>query len=112
LCIKKKDKKIVHLTKKSYIWLLFNQLNTMNNLVRNYKIILKELTKTCSHIERFSQVRQPKLSNLELSALNITAEYMSYNSENHLFRIIRGTEFDGKISRVLFQNRLTGSNDN
>ena len=54
----------------------------MNNLEQNYKIILDKLTENCSHIESFSQVRQPKLSNLEVVALNITAEYMSYNCAN------------------------------
>ena len=77
----------------------------MNNLVQSYKIILKELTKTCSHIESFSQVRQPKLSNLELSALNLAAEYLSYNSESHLFRMIKNTELEGKISRTVYNRR-------
>ena len=60
----------------SYIKLVINVLNIMNNLVQSYKIILDKLTETCSHIVSFSQVRQPKLSNLEIVALNITAEYM------------------------------------
>ena len=51
--------------------------------------------KYCSHIESFSQVRQPKLSNLAIVAINITAEYMSYNSELQLFRAIKGTELEG-----------------
>ena len=64
----------------------FKQLNTMNNLIQNYEIILNELTKTCSHIESFSQVRQPKLSNIELVALNLTAGYMLHNTKLQLFR--------------------------
>ena len=51
----------------------------MNNFVQNYEIILEELKKTCSHVESFPQKRRPKLSNLELTALVITAEYMLYN---------------------------------
>jgi hypothetical protein len=77
----------------------------MNNLTQNYEIILKELTKTCSHIESFSQVRQPKLSNLELAALNLTAEYMCYNSELQLFRAIKGTCLETKIERSIFNKR-------
>jgi len=77
----------------------------MNNLVQNYKIILDKLTETCSHIESFSQVRQPKLSNLEIVALNITAEYMSYNSELQLFRVIKGTELEDKIERSVYNKR-------
>ena len=53
----------------------------MNNLVQSYEIILDKLTENCSHIKNFLQVRQPKLSNLEVAALNITAKYMMYNSE-------------------------------
>ena len=53
----------------------------MNNLIQNYEIILNELTTKCSHIESFSHVRQPKLSNLEIIVLNLTAEYMLYNTE-------------------------------
>lgn len=62
----------------------------MNNLIQNYKIILKkpnevvrrsQLTKNCNHIKTNKQIRLPKMSDLELVALNITAEYMSINSE-------------------------------
>jgi hypothetical protein len=59
----------------------------------------------CSHIKSFSQVRQPKLSNIELVALNLTAEYMSYNSELQLFRVIKGTEFENKIERSVYNKR-------
>jgi len=77
----------------------------MNNLVQNYKIILDKLIENCSHIKSFSQIRQPKLSNLELSALNITAEYMSYNSEIQLFEAIKGTELENKIERSVYNKR-------
>ena len=59
----------------------------------------------CSHIKSFSQVRQPKLSNLELVALNLTAEYMSYNSELQLFQAIKGTEIETKIERSVYNKR-------
>ena len=77
----------------------------MNNLVQNYKIILKELTKNCSNIESFTQIRQPKLSNIELVALILTSEYMSYNSELQLFRAISGTELGTKIERSVYNKR-------
>lgn len=41
------------------------QLNTMNNLVVNYEIILNNFKNSCGDIESFSQVRQPRLSNIE-----------------------------------------------
>jgi hypothetical protein len=77
----------------------------MNNLIQNYKIILKELTNTCKHITTNKQVRIPKMSDLELVALNITAEYMSINSELQLFRCISGTDLDGKIERSVYNKR-------
>jgi hypothetical protein len=72
----------------------------MNNLIQNYKIILKELTNTCKHITTNKQIRLPKMSDLELVALNITAEYMSINSELQLFRCISETDLDGKLKEV------------
>ncbi len=77
----------------------------MNNLIQNYTIILKELTKTCHHIKTLKQIRKPKLSDLELVALNITAEYMSINSELQLFRTIAGTELESKIERSIYNKR-------
>lgn len=66
----------------------------MNNLIQNYEIILKELTATCKHSKSNKQIRLPKMSDLELVALNITAEYMSINFEVQLFRCISGTDLD------------------
>jgi len=45
------------------------------------------------------------MSDLELVALNITAEYMSINSELQLFRCISGTHLDGKIERSVYNKR-------
>ena len=45
------------------------------------------------------------MSNLELVALNITAEYISYNPESHLFRAIEGTELESKIERSVYNKR-------
>ena len=77
----------------------------MNNLIQNYNIILKELTNTCKHITTTKQIRLPKMSDLELVALNVTAEYMSINSELQLFRCISGTDLDGKIERSVYNKR-------
>ena len=77
----------------------------MNNLIQNYNIILKELTKISGHIKTTKQIRLPKMSDLELVALNITAEYMSINSELQLFRCISGTVLDGKIERSVYNKR-------
>uniref|UniRef100_UPI0039A6CAD2 IS982 family transposase n=1 Tax=Ornithobacterium rhinotracheale TaxID=28251 RepID=UPI0039A6CAD2 len=77
----------------------------MNNLIQNYKIILKELKETCKNIPTKKKIRKPKLSDMELVALNITAEYMSINSELQLFRCIAGTELDSKIERSVYNKR-------
>ncbi|WP_209390385.1 hypothetical protein [Chryseobacterium sp. RR2-3-20] len=45
------------------------------------------------------------MSDLELFPLNITAEYMSINSELQLFRYISGTNLDGKIERSVYNKR-------
>lgn len=77
----------------------------MNNLLQNYEIILEQLKTTCAHIAFTKQIRAPKLSDLELVALNITAEYMSINSELQLFRCLSGTSLDGKIERSVYNRR-------
>jgi hypothetical protein len=77
----------------------------MNNFVQSYKIILKALQENCTHIESYSQVRRPKLSNLEVVALDLTAEYMSLNSELQLFMAIAGTTLAAKIERSVYNRR-------
>jgi hypothetical protein len=65
--------------------------------MQNYKIILKVMKENCSHIESFKQKKTPKLSDLEVAALGLTAEYLMYNSELQLFRVIKDTYLEGKI---------------
>jgi hypothetical protein len=77
----------------------------MNNLIQNYEIILKTLQENCSHITSFKQIRQPKLSNLELTALNLTAEYMMQNTELQLFNAIKNTYLENKIERSVYNKR-------
>ncbi|OAV63192.1 hypothetical protein Barb6XT_03225 [Bacteroidales bacterium Barb6XT] len=77
----------------------------MNNLIQNYELILKKLTNLCLDITSFKQIRQPKLSDLELVVLNLTAEYMSLNSGLQLFRVIKGTCLDNKTDRSVYNRR-------
>jgi len=77
----------------------------MNNLYQNYKIILTQLQKLDVSFEPFLQIRKPKLSNMECIALNITAEYMSIDSECQLFRVLKGTPLDGSIERSVYNKR-------
>ncbi len=51
-------------------------LNIMSNFIQNYEIILKHLQSLNIILDKFQQIRKPKLGNLELIAMNITAEYM------------------------------------
>ena len=77
----------------------------MNNLIQNYEIIRFHLQQTCSDIESFRQARTPKLGNLELVSLNLTAEYMSINTELQLFRCIKGTYLEPLIERSVYNKR-------
>jgi len=77
----------------------------MNNLIQNYEIILKTLKENCSHISSFKQIRTPKLSNLELAALDLTAEYMMQNTELQLFKTIKNSYLEDKIERSVYNKR-------
>jgi hypothetical protein len=77
----------------------------MNNFIQNYEIILKNLQDLSIDSQCFVQIRKPKLSNLELIAMNITAEYMSIDSECQLFRTISGTSLEGLIERSVYNRR-------
>lgn len=77
----------------------------MSNLIENYEIILNNLKNTCGDIESFHQIRTPKLCNLELVALNLTAEYMSINTELQLFRYLKGTCLEPMIERSTYNKR-------
>ena len=77
----------------------------MNNLIENYEIILNNLKLTCGDINSFTQIRTPKLNNLELVSLNLTAEYISINTEVQLFRCLKGTYLETKIERSVYNKR-------
>jgi len=77
----------------------------MNNFIQNYKIILQHLNDLNINATVFTQIRQPKLNNLEVIAMNFTAEYMGIDSECQLFRLIQGTELSPKIERSVYNRR-------
>jgi hypothetical protein len=77
----------------------------MNNFYQNYKIILENLNKIEFSLDSYSQIRKPKLSNLELISLNITAEYMGIDSECQLFRVLETTPLRSKIERSVYNKR-------
>ena len=57
------------------------QLNIMNNLEQSYKKILEVLSKFFGNKLQNYQRRKPKISNLEVASLALTAEYLSIDSE-------------------------------
>jgi len=76
----------------------------MNNFKANYNKIL-EVLKSITEKEQFlKQKRKPKLKDIELIAMNLTAEYMSIDSECQLFREIT-VDFKNKIERSVYNRR-------
>ncbi|MGV0956781.1 hypothetical protein ACTS91_10235 [Empedobacter falsenii] len=77
----------------------------MNNLDAIYDFILKELRKlTIKENFHFKPIK-PKLSDLELIAINISAEYLSIDSEYQLFRYLSNSKLKGMIERSVFNRR-------
>lgn len=76
----------------------------MNNLGSNYERILEVLRKISNENLLPYQRRTPKLKDLELISLALTAEFMSIDSENHLFRQIPET-IKCKIERSVYNRR-------
>lgn len=77
----------------------------MNNFIRSYKIILHHLEELQINATLFKQIRPPKLSNIELVAMNFTAEYMGIDSECQLFRTIEYTYLEPLIDRSVYNRR-------
>lgn len=82
------------------------QSNTfMNNLDAIYNFILKKLRELCDRENFYFKPIKPKLSDLELVAINISAEYLSIDSEYQLFRYLSNSKLDGKIERSVYNRR-------
>ena len=76
----------------------------MSNFKADYNKIL-EVLQTITKIENFlNQKRKPKLKDIELMAMNLTAEYMSIDSECQLFRTIPFS-LKSKIERSVYNRR-------
>jgi hypothetical protein len=76
----------------------------MNNFKANYNKIL-EVLQTITKKESFLiQIREPKLKDIELIAMNLTAEYLSIDSECQLFRVIPD-DLKIKIERSVYNRR-------
>ena len=71
----------------------------MNNFLTKYEKILEILKQFETKSNFLNQIRCPRLSDIELIALDITAESLSVNSECQSFRIIP-TSLSSKFDEV------------
>jgi|SRR5690606_26906698 len=76
----------------------------MNNLNANYERILEVLQKISVKQLLPYQRREPKMSDLELIGLSLTAEFMGIDSENDLFRRLPKI-ISSKIDRSVYNRR-------
>ena len=80
----------------------------MHNFEANYDKILETLKLIIRKDNFIKQKRKPKLSDIELVAIDLTAEYMSIDSEHQLFRDLQFTRFDKLIDRTVYNRRKRG----
>lgn len=76
----------------------------MNNFTRSYLKILETLQQVEYKMNFLNQKRKPKLSDIELIAVDLTSEYMSIDSEYQLFRTLP-PELFAKIERSVYNRR-------
>jgi len=76
----------------------------MNNFSANYRKILNIIQQIEQKKNFLNQIRIPKLSDIELIAIDITAEYMSIDSEYQLFRKLP-IELSALIERSVYNRR-------
>ncbi|WP_449536193.1 IS982 family transposase [Flavobacterium psychroterrae] len=78
----------------------------MSNIIKNYLRVLEVISSLNCELEFKSDVgRKPKMSDLEIVALSLTAEFMSIDSENSLFKQISSNEIFNLIDRSQFNKR-------
>lgn len=77
----------------------------MSKLVNNYNKILKTIESLELPIPRKKAGRNPKMTDLQVIALSLTAEYMSIDSENLLFQMIPVGAIDNIIERSQYNKR-------
>lgn len=77
----------------------------MNNLDAIYNFILNELKKLIPDENFYFKPIEPKLSDLQIIALNISAEYLSIDSEYQLFRYLSNSKLNGMIERSVYNRR-------
>ena len=76
----------------------------MDNFFQSYEQILMTLKEIEPKVNFLNQIRTPKLSDIELISMSLTAEYLSIDSEYQLFRKIPSL-LSSKIDRSVFNRR-------
>jgi hypothetical protein len=83
-----------------------NKTISMSNIVKNYLRVLEVISSLNCELEFKSDVgRKPKMSDLEIVALSLTAEFMSIDSENSLFKQVSSNDIWNLIDRSQFNKR-------
>jgi hypothetical protein len=78
----------------------------MTNIVKNYFRVLEVLSSLKFELEFKSGTgRKPKISDIEVVELSLTAEFMSIDSENSLFKQLLPGEIPNLIERSQFNKR-------
>ncbi len=78
----------------------------MSNIVKIYLRVLEVITSLNCELEYNSGVgRSLKMSDLEVVALSLTAEFMSIDSENSLFKLVDVSQIPNLIERSQFNKR-------
>ena len=78
----------------------------MSNIVKNYFKILEVIRSlNCGSELKSSVGRKDKMSDIEIVALSLTAEFMSIDSENSLFKQINQQEISNLLERSQFNKR-------
>ena len=77
----------------------------MSKIVKNYQKVLQTIKPLYQSIEKKRPGPTPKMSDIEVVALSLTAEYMSIDSENALFEKLKHCNIDHLIERSQFNKR-------
>ena len=78
----------------------------MTNIVKNYFKVLEVIRSlNCELVSKSGIGRKEKMSDIEIVALILTAEFMSIDSENSLFKQINQHEIPNLIERSQFNKR-------
>ena len=76
----------------------------MNNFSANYGKIFETLQQIETKVNFLNQKRKPRLSDIELIAIDITAEYMGIDSDYQLFRFLPES-LRSRIERSVYNRR-------